>query len=95
MRQGRPICWLVVVIAVAMSVMPWGTAQAGPIKWSGEGYAPWRLGDPGEPDGGKSRRYTGGDTIVLVPVSTGMATVLVPVRVSDKQLRLLGVRVTR
>jgi hypothetical protein len=53
MRQGRPICWLVVVVAVVMSVMPWGTAQAGPIKWSGEGYAPWRLGDPD--DGGHGR----------------------------------------
>jgi hypothetical protein len=58
MRQGRPIWWLVVVIAVAMSVMPWGTAQAGRIKWGGEGYAPWKVGEPDDPGGGISKRVS-------------------------------------
>jgi hypothetical protein len=71
MRHGRPICWLVVVVAVVMSVMSWGTAQAGPIKWSGEGYAPWRLGDPGEPPGGKSRRVQDSGPLSLIPVRVG------------------------
>lgn len=62
-KYGRPVWWLAVVVVVGMTMMTAGVVQAGPIK-APEIYGRWRLGDPGEPDGGKSRR------MIEVPVTS-------------------------